>query len=369
MDMQEMKRIFSSNEGIILTFIFTLIFIITNLIMVDFAGVQELMTGQDQTPFFILILIVILAYLFKNSKVDIKGERFLFIIIWNLYVFSIFISMIVNRDFVWTEALVLVMLSIMFCFKLPRELLTIMVFAALISLPALLFQPHVLNETGATFVLIYTAGLMFLPRHNKAMLYYGLPAFALLIALTESRTAIAVFVVVTVLQLIYINLYRRSGRDRKRFFIVLGIVLLGVLMAFIRPIYNFFIGGSITSDGVDWDYLTSGRYEPWVHVVNNMSWFGEGREYIDFTSLLHVHNIFLDTLGRYGIITTVLFTVLLIGTLTIALMSIKTFHIALYIFTFILIGLTEYNYLFMFVYFSPVILLFVMTSYLIELFK
>src|SRR5699024_8228818 len=111
-----------------------------------FAGIQELITGQDQTPFFILILIVILAYLFKNSKVDIKGERFLFIIIWNLYVLSILISMIVNWDFVWTEAFVFVMLSAMFCFRLPRELLTIIVISAVISLPALLLQPILLNE-------------------------------------------------------------------------------------------------------------------------------------------------------------------------------------------------------------------------------
>ena len=177
MVMQEMKRIFTSYEGILLTFIFTLIFIITNLVMVDFAGVQALITGQGQTPFFILILIVILAYLFKNSKIDIKGGRFLFVIIWNVYVLSIFISMIVNQDFVWTEALVLVMLSVMFLFRVPRELLTIMVVSALISLPALLLQPILLNETGATFVLIYTAGQMFLPRHNKAMSYYSLPAF------------------------------------------------------------------------------------------------------------------------------------------------------------------------------------------------
>ncbi|MCD2136425.1 O-antigen ligase family protein [Salinicoccus halitifaciens] len=366
MDMQEMKRIFSSNEGIVLTFIFTLIFIITNLIMVDFAGVQELIIGQDQTPFFILILIVILAYLFKNSKVEMNQTRFLFITVWSLYVLSIFISMVVNRDFVWTEGFVLVMLSVMFCFRLPRELLTIIVISALISLPALLLQPHVLNETGATFVLIYTAGLMFLPRSNKAMLYYGLPAFALLLVMTHSRTAIAVFVVVTVIQLIYINLYQKSGRDRRRFFIVLAAVLLGVIIAFIRPIYNFFIGGSITSDGTDLNQLTSGRFEPWMHVVDNMSWFGEGRDYIDFTSLLHVHNIFFDTLGRYGLITTLLFTVLLIGALIIALRSVRTFHIALYIFTFILIGMTEYNYLFMFVYFSPVILLFAIVSYMIE---
>jgi len=67
-DIQEMKRIFTSSEGVRLTFIFTLIFIVTNLIMVDFRGVQNLMTGYNQTAFFILILIMILAYLYKIER-------------------------------------------------------------------------------------------------------------------------------------------------------------------------------------------------------------------------------------------------------------------------------------------------------------
>ncbi|SDL29950.1 hypothetical protein SAMN05216216_13914 [Lacicoccus qingdaonensis] len=366
MVMQEMKRIFTSNEGILLTFIFTLIFIITNLVMVDFAGVQALITGQGQTPFFILILIVILAYLFKHSKIDLKGGRFLFLIIWNVYVLSIFISMIVNEDFVWTEALVLVMLSVMFLFRMPGGLLTIMVVSALISLPALLLQPILLNETGATFVLIYTAGLIFLPRHNKAMLYYSLPAFLLLMLITHSRTAIAVFMVVTIIQLSFINLYKREKKHQKNFLLTLLVSGLIPLIIFFQPLFRFFTIGGLGSEGIDWNQVTNGRYEPWMHVVDNMSWFGGGRDYIDFTSLLHVHNIFFDTLGRYGIITTVLFTVLVIGALIIALKSVRTFHLALYIFTFILIGMTEYNYLFMFVYFSPVILLFVIMSYLVD---
>src|SRR5699024_2326090 len=141
--------------------------------------------------------------------------------------------------------------------------LIIMTASALISLPALLLQPHVLNETGATFVLVYTAGLIFMPKKNMAMLYYGLPAFALLMVMTESRTAIAVFIVVTILQLIHINLYRKSGTHKKRFFIALAFVLVLLAIIFLRPIYRFFIGGSITTDGVDLDHLTSGRYEPW----------------------------------------------------------------------------------------------------------
>lgn len=235
MDMQEMKRIFSSSEGMTLTFIFTLMFIVTNLIMVDVGGVQDLMTGHNQTPFFILILLVILAYLFKNSSVEINPPRAIFLVIWTLYVLSIFISMFANWDFVWAEAIVLVMLTVMFFFRLPKTLLIIMTVSGLISLPALLFQPILLNESGATLVLVYTAGLIFLPKTNIAMLYYSLPALALLLVTTHSRTAIAVFVLVTVIQLTFINVYRRDKQHWKRFLIGLAAVLLLPLIVFFRP--------------------------------------------------------------------------------------------------------------------------------------
>src|SRR5699024_7334912 len=154
---------------------------------------------------------------------------------------------------------------------------------------------------------------------------YFLPTLALLLIITESRTAIGVSMLVTLLQLGYINLYGRGSRHRKRFFITLGSGISLLILVFIRPIYRFFIGCSITRDGVHLGQLTSGRFGPWMHVLENMSFFGAGRDYIDFTELLHVHNIFLDTLGRYGVMTTILFTAILIGLLIMAAMSVQTF--------------------------------------------
>lgn len=93
-----------------------------------------------------------------------------------------------------------------------------------------------------------------------------------------------------------------------------------------------------------------------------MSWFGEGSDYIDFTELLHVHDIFLDTLGRYGVVTAVLFVVVLGLWLVMSMRMDRGFNFGLFLVAFVLIGMFEYNYLFMFVYFSPVVLLFVAGS-------
>src|SRR5699024_10727801 len=265
-------------------------------------------------------------------------------------------------DFILSEALVMILLTVMFLYKMPRELLLIMTASALLSLPALLLQADTLNESGATLVLVYTAGLIFLPKSNKTMLYYALPVFALLLIITLSRTVIAVFILITILQLIHINLRQKPDRHQKRFFITLGAVLAVMTIIFIRPMYRFFTEGSITAAGVDLNRLTSGRYEPWMHILNNMSWFGEGSDYIDFTELLHVHDIFLDTLGRYGVVTAVLFVVVLGLWLVMSMRMDRGFNFGLFLVAFVLIGMFEYNYLFMFVYFSPVVLLFVAGS-------
>lgn len=103
-----------------------------------------------------------------------------------------------------------------------------------------------------------------------------------------------------------------------------------------------------------------------MHILNNMSWFGEGSDYIDFTELLHVHNIFLDTLGRYGLVTAVLFVMVLGLWLVLSMRMKHGFNFGLFLVAFVMIGMFEYNYLFMFVYFSPVVLLFVVGSRLVS---
>ncbi|HLQ97576.1 MAG TPA: O-antigen ligase domain-containing protein, partial [Candidatus Dormibacteraeota bacterium] len=92
MTKQDMKRRFTSYEGFLFTLIFTLIFIITNLIMIDFRSIQNTVTGQ--TPFYILIILAILAYLYKNSAVEMTKPRVIFLGFWILYVLSMFISML-----------------------------------------------------------------------------------------------------------------------------------------------------------------------------------------------------------------------------------------------------------------------------------
>lgn len=362
MDRQNMRRAFLSHEGLIFTAMFTLIFILTNLLMIDYRGMQTLVTNMD--PFNILILGAIWAYLYKNSKIHFNRKKILFLIVWGLYLASVFASMLISNHFVATEAVIWMMLTIMFLYKMPKELILYITAGAILSLPSLLLSDITLNESGATLVLIYTAGLIFMPKTNKAMVFYVLPTFAMLLLITTSRTAIGLYLLVTVLQFAYINLFEKDRGQRKRFLFAMGAVILAPIIIFFKQIYSFFINNSVTSDGINLNRLTSGRYEPWKTVVENSRWFGEGHSYVDFTHLIHVHNILFDTLGRYGIMTAILFVLLLITIFLISIISTRNFNISLFLAAFILVGMFEYNYLFMFVYFSPVVLFFVITGFI-----
>ncbi|WP_234960346.1 O-antigen ligase family protein [Salinicoccus halodurans] len=364
MDTQKMKQAFMSHEGLIFTLMFTLIFIVTNLIMIDYRGLQSLITNMD--PFTILTMGAILTYLYKNSKITFSRNKNLFLIVWGLYILSIFASMLVENHFAWTEAIIWILLSVMFLYKIPLELIMYITAGALISLPSLLMADITLNESGSTLVLVFAAGLIFMPKTNRAMMWYVLPSLALLVIITTSRTAMLVYLLVTVAQFAYINIYRTNKKQRKNFLIAMGIFMLAPLILFSRQLYSYFIQGSFGGAGVDLDRLTSGRWDPWQTVIANSRWFGQGHDYVDFTHLLHVHNIVFDTLGRYGILTMVLFIALLCLTVLISIFSTRSFNITLFLIAFILTGMFEYNYLFMFVYFSPVVLFFVITGFIIN---
>ena len=356
------ERVYFTYEAFVFITVFTLLFMVTNIFMIDYRNLQSLVSSQD--PFMILMLAAILVFLYKNARISLSPLRKIFLTLWGLYIGSLFFSMIIASHFVWTEALILLMVTAILFYRIPGRLVVYLIIGALISLPSLLLADGTLNESGATLVLVFTAGLLLMPRTNRAMIFYMLPTFLALNIITTSRTAIFTYLAIAFLQLAWINLYRTTETQRKWF---LGIVTGGVaivLLIFGRSLYRFFIGNNMDGGGIDLNDFTSGRYELWATVWHNRQWFGEGHQYFNFTELIHAHNIFFDTLGRYGIIPLILF-ILVLGVVLLLSMTKYTLGILLYFGAYIFIGLFEYNYLFMFVYFSPIVLLFIFMAYIL----
>ncbi|MCG7333036.1 O-antigen ligase family protein [Salinicoccus roseus] len=355
-------RAYFTYEAIVFTTVFTLLFMVTNIFMIDYRNLQSMIASQD--AFMILMLAAILIFLYKNARISLSPLRKMFLTLWGLYIGSLFLSMIIAGHFVWTEALILLMVTAILFYRIPGRLVVYLVIGALLSLPSLLLIDHTLNESGATLVLVFTAGLLLMPRTNRAMIFYMLPTFLVLNIITTGRTAIFTYLAIAFLQLAWINLYRTTETQRKWFLGGLGGLAVSILLFFARPLYRFFIGNNMDGGGIDLNDFTSGRYELWATVWHNRQWFGEGHQYFNFTELIHAHNIFFDTLGRYGIIPLILF-ILVLGVVFLLSMTKYTLGILLYFGAYIFIGLFEYNYLFMFVYFSPIVLLFIFMAYIL----
>lgn len=359
-----MHRSYFTYEALLFIAIFALLFILTNSVMMDYRGIQGTIPSQD--PFMILILGAILAFLYKNSTFSWTPLRKAFLILWIIYISSIFLSMLIADHFVFTEVLILLMVTVIFAYKIPKQLIIYLVLAALISLPSLLIVDYTLNESGATLVMVVTAGFLIVPRTNRAMILYLLPAFLLLSLITTSRSAMGTFLLITAFQLAWINLYRTPGKQKMWFLGTAAGAVAAGLVLFAGRIYQFFVGASLNDGSFSWNALTSIRYELWATVWHNRQWFGEGHSYFDFSGFLHAHNILFDTLGRYGIITMVLFALVLA---VIWVLSITKYTLSIFLFmtAYLFIGMFEYNYLFMFVYFSPIVLFFILTAYLLTL--
>ncbi|WP_434120956.1 O-antigen ligase family protein [Salinicoccus roseus] len=356
-----MKDIKPTYERLMFTTIFALLFTVMNLYMIDYRAMQSVIESQD--PFMILILFTILVFLGKNSQIDFDKYRLYFLVLWGLYVTVITASMLMKDHFVWTEMIIWLMLTAVLSYRIPSRLVTYLIIAALISLPALFMIDHTLNESGATLVFVFTAGLLLMPKKNSYMLFYMLSAFIMLNIITTSRTAMAAFIAVAIIQLAWINLSGASRTQKKWFAGAAGGSIIIVIIFFFRPIFNFFIGRNI-SNGLTLNNFTSGRYVLWETIWAEKKWFGQGHDYFDFTELLHAHNILFDTLGRYGILAALLFVFVLGAACAIAMMR-RTFGILLYFAVFIFTGMFEYSYLFMFVYFSPVVLFFILLAYVL----
>lgn len=189
-------------EGIIFTLIFTLLFGLSHLIMIDFSSIQTVIVSE--TPFFIVIFTAILAYLFRNSEITFTKVKTVFYITWILFTLSIVISSIAAGDFSWTRATVFVFISLIFLYKIPMELVTFMLVGALIS-SFVLMAGTIESGASVSVTLILIAGLILIPKSNKVFFIYVLLSSALFITIPFNSATFITLAAIFIAQLVIIN--------------------------------------------------------------------------------------------------------------------------------------------------------------------
>lgn len=190
-------------EGIVFTLIFTLLFSTAHLIMIDAGGLGSLI--KTEAPLYILIFTVIFIYLQRNSKVVFTSMKFGFYSIWIVYILSVFITDFAAGDFSLIEAAVYILISLIFLYKIPSELLMFLLTGGVISGLLLLFGSEGSGVSVAA-ALILISGLILLPKNNQAFLFYLLPAAAVILTIPFSSTALITTGGIFTAHLILINI-------------------------------------------------------------------------------------------------------------------------------------------------------------------
>lgn len=307
-------RVLLTYEGIVFTLIFTLLFGVTNLIMIDYDNMQAIITSE--TPFFIIIFFAILVYLIKNSKVTFNKTKIAFYIIWLLFALSLILSPAAAGNFSWTGVVVLILISLIILFKIPVELVLFVLLGALISSLILLFADASVNGASVSMVLILIAGLMLIPKTNQAFLFYLLPSIVLIFTMSADSTVLITFTVIFTVQLIIINF----SSVFKNYNNLLIIGLTGLILLISIPLYQNITGQQNTDP------------------------------------------IFNMILENYGIITLVLFFTLIAFTTALAIPFDALTNISLYIISMIIIIIFKPEYFLIDTVITPVVVLIVLLS-------
>lgn len=329
-------QVFNSETGIMFTLMFFVMFSLANLILIDFMGINEVVTNLN--PLIIIILSIILVYLIKNSRIEFSRVKKAFLYVWTAYIISMLFSMAINNYIYVDEVAIWIMISIILLYQFPFRLLVCIIAGALGALPWLLLSEPAVNEFGLNGVLVITAGFILLPKTNRAVLLYILPSVSFLLTVSPSFSAIFLYGVILVVYLGYINLFLKERKKTVKFFSIAVGILVIIMSVFIEPAYHF--------------------------LIDEHSLLGGGSTYLDPSVAFQEKNIFTGTWVRYGAMTTILLTVITLSSIVIGFIVNKTPVIGIYMLIFILFGIAGYNnYLSLFEYCEPVTIFFSMLAY------
>ena len=288
------------------------------------------------------ILWFIIAFLDKNYKIN-KPLLSIWLVLICLLFFSVISSWINN----WFRPMILLgalcsffLVSLINFSKLQKPIYFVRIlvlgtaisgaFICLISIliePPKLFRyqgffnnPNGMGEFTSNLIIILFAATI---NHKKLAFNKLQTSFfvlviitsSLLLLMSNSRTAlVSVISVILLLFLIELvsNTYRnyfsrKSFRKLTRFTLVIGIVIFFLeKMNFFLPIYNKFVTKAETGD------ISSDRFDAWMTSLNNLTWFGHGRDYKEFIGSMAEatgHNLFITYLDRFGLVIVVIFLI------------------------------------------------------------
>jgi len=262
-----------------------------------------------------ILLSCIFVALIKKLRYEKTGKKVkLFTILWVIFCCLIWWSKKIHDEINYIDLMTLLIIVPIFffkqgCFNIENHI----TLACLINLFPLIL---VLKSNNTLGILITFVGIVCINHNIRKManreevIQYILMVgfFALLIFATKSRTAFVTFIVVSIINYIYI-IKQNKLSIRKIFKCFLIILLIMLLSQYFLEFADKFLFGKYIKTR---DNITSGRMQMWEGILSDdITLLGNGKEY--FLKNFHIgdaHNVYFQILGHYGVIALAIYIII-----------------------------------------------------------
>lgn len=284
-------------------------FIVSNLMYLNLFFSYEVNEKIQAAWVFILIFCLIFIFFTSQYKFILSKKKILFIIVWEFFIISVFVSKAIHGNFSLLEY-ILYSIIIPLCFFSKGILKfknTFMIVSVISIIPFFIL----LGPRNGLGMIICIAGLNLLNYLNikgikKIYIFLSMAVIISLLIITESRTSLASFFIVLIIFIIH-TIFNRNIKSYfsliKRGVVFLFVVASGYIL--FKTLDELFLN-KWSMNSTD---ITSGRSLMWEDTIKNgINIFGNGENYFLHTyNIGDSHNIFIQILGSYGLISISLF--------------------------------------------------------------
>lgn len=328
-----------------LLFLILVVFLILcNLIGVNAFDMNSKIKYKWIIIFAICIVVIFFGIIIKQnfiSKQLKKNRKFGFMLLWETFIIVTFISKLMHGEFLIFEFILYsaIIPASFFSVKIQSCKNTILI-ASIVSIIPLMSILGPLNSLGIIICIagINSYNLLNIYEKKEIYTYIVLVLFGILIYITESRTSLIAFLLVSALVIFPKLKHNNSFKKLIVDFII--ILFISVLIYFSYDyIYNL-IFEKYTINNVD---MFSGRSRIWIGTFETgITLFGNGEQY--FMDTYHIgdaHNIFIEILGAYGLLSFISYILLYVYIILKAVKNIKKTEYIFNFSAFLLLGMAE----------------------------
>lgn len=295
---------------------------------------------------WILILLYSIFLLFFTYKISfsVPRNKIIFFILWQLFILTVFVSKNMHGTFNLTEYLLYSLLIPVSFFSINIiKYKNIFMIASLLSvIPFLYF----LTASNTLAILIWVSGLslliLLLEKNMKdKYIYLSMMIISILLFVTRSRATLISFLFISLFLVIITTLRKKNNSYLSLALKILTYIALLIIVYFFYDNILDLIFNKKENTSYD---LTSGRSYMWEYTIQTgITMFGNGENYFEYMySISDAHNIFIQILGSYGLISLILFIII---TLYIIIKSIslykESFTFIIFFLAFYILGIAE----------------------------